>query len=103
MSVKISLRKAFDEVFEEVGMGNISKPEFLVRYEYIGGEVKHEVEVYLFIPGAGEENLSPNSVNEGGFTIKEAVWMEMDEAIAKLNFEDEKRLILKANEKMSDH
>jgi 8-oxo-dGTP pyrophosphatase MutT (NUDIX family) len=88
------------EVLEEVGIKKITKSEFLTQYEYVGGEVKHEVEVFILTPEIDSYNLTINSTNEGGFTIKEAVWMNENDAKDKLNFTDEKKLIEKAVEKI---
>ncbi len=90
------------ESSEEVGISEIAKSEFLTRYEYIGGEVRHEVEVFLLTIDAGVDILSIDSTNEGGFTIKEAIWMDKDEAVGKLNFADEKKLIEEAVKKISN-
>lgn len=89
------------EAAEEVGIFDVAKSEFLTRYEYVGGEVKHEVEVFLLTVNSDNGALSINSANEGGFTIKEVVWMDGNEAISKLNFIDEKRLIEGALERIS--
>jgi 8-oxo-dGTP pyrophosphatase MutT (NUDIX family) len=89
------------ETFEEVGIKEIDTVELLDSYEYMGGEVKHEVEVYLLTTSSTEDNLKTDSSNEGGFTIKKAVWLNRDEAISKLNFADEKRMLEKASEKLN--
>lgn len=92
---------AMREASEEVGITKIAKSEFLTHYEYVGGDVKHEVDAFILTPESDTDILSTDSTNEGGFTIKEAVWMDKGEAIDKLNFTDEKNLIQKTVEKMA--
>jgi 8-oxo-dGTP pyrophosphatase MutT (NUDIX family) len=88
------------EVFEEVGIKKIDTVEFLSCYEYVGNDIKHEVDVFLLAVGNADEKLSPGSSNEGGFIIKDAVWLNKEKAINKLNFTDEKRMIEKAVSKL---
>lgn len=88
------------EATEEVGIGKADAVEFLDHYEYVGGDVKHEVDVFLLIFNDTNEKLVTDSSNEGGFTIKDAVWLEREGALGKLNFPDEKRMIEKAATKL---
>ncbi|MBI2065531.1 MAG: NUDIX hydrolase [Candidatus Zambryskibacteria bacterium] len=88
------------EVFEEVGIKNIFHTEFLTNYGYMGGNVKHEVDVFLVFVKANNIKLSIDSSDEGSFTIKKAIWVDYREAINKLNFEDEKKIIKLTVEKL---
>ena len=94
-----SEQAAVREVGEEVGIKEILKSEFLCHYGYTGGEVRHEVDVYL-LTISGQSDVSVNSENEGGYTIKNALWMNKIKAIESLNFEDEKKLITQAADKL---
>lgn len=89
------------EMREEVGIcpDNI---ESLCCYEYTANDVRHEVDVFLAFCGSlGEEKINVNSEEEGGFTIKEAIWMTGEEATKKLTFEEEKKLITLALSKLA--
>lgn len=88
------------EVSEEVGIEKADAVEFLDHYEYIGGDVKHEVDVFLLIVNSANGKLVTDSSNEGGFTIKDVVWLDKEDALSKLNFPDEKRMIEKAANKL---
>jgi 8-oxo-dGTP pyrophosphatase MutT (NUDIX family) len=89
------------EIGEEVGIHTISETNFLCHYGYTGGEVRHEVDVYIVRVPFDEQHLAIDSENEGGFTIKSAVWMDANEAMQSLTFEDEKKLIVLVKEKLN--
>lgn len=89
------------ESLEEVGLKNILESKELDKYEYTAGDIKHEVEAFILIAGEESDELSPDSSNEGGFTIKEALWLSRDEALEKLNFEVERKMIDKAWKKLA--
>lgn len=90
---------AIREVAEEVGMNNIQKMESLCHYEYVVNDVRHEVDVFLIYV---DQNLDAkiDSSEEGGFIIKDIIWMNGEEAIKKLNFKEEKNLIITAIKKL---
>lgn len=87
------------EVAEEAGINDVQKIEFFCRYGYTAGDVRHEVDVFLIYV---DQNLDAkiDSSEEGGFIIKDAIWMNSEEAIEKLNFKEEKNLIIAAIEKL---
>lgn len=80
------------EVAEETGINNIIDKKYLLHYDYIGGEVKHEVDVFL-VKVDPASKITINSDKEGGFTIHEAIWTNSKDAAKKLNFQEEKALI----------
>lgn len=80
------------EIKEEVGVDKILSEKYISNYSYIGGEIKHEVEVYL-VEVSPEIKIKVSSEDEGGFTIHEAVWMTKEEAEEKLTFKEEKDLV----------
>lgn len=86
------------ETFEEVGIKKVTNLGVIGKYEYTVGDIKHEVEVYLL--DVLNEKLSLDSAEEGGFIIKDAVWLTKEDAIAKLNFTDEKKMVKKASSKI---
>lgn len=88
------------EISEEVGINDFKKIEFLSRYEYIGGDIQHKVDVFIVYVNQGD-NIKIDSAEEGGFIIKNAVWMTGEEAIKKLNFKEEKDLIVAAFTKLN--
>ncbi len=88
------------EAFEEAGIEKAVSVGLLGRYEYLSDNVKHEVEAFLLTVNNTDNNFSLDSSNEGGFIIRDAVWLNKDEAISKLNFTDEKRMIEKAANKL---
>ena len=94
-SNETSAQAAEREACEEVGITQLTNLGVIDSYQYTAGEVRHEVEVFLL--EALDNKLSLDSSHEGGFTIKDAVWCEKDEAISKLNFPDEKKMIEKAS------
>lgn len=87
------------EIAEEVGINDIQKTESLCHYKYTAGDVRHEVDVFLIYV---DQNLDVkiDFSEEGGFIIKDIVWMNGEEAIEKLNFKEEKNLIIAAVEKL---
>ena len=87
------------EISEEVGINNIKKTEFLSHYEYVRGDVRHKVDVSIVWTDQGDD-VKVDSAEEGGFTIKKAVWMTDEEAIKKLNFKEEKNLIAEVLNKL---
>lgn len=89
------------EVREEVGIKEISEVEFLCGYEFIGGNVKHEVDVFIVLVSDEDSETIVDSTHEGGFQIKSAEWVSAEEALSKLTFEEEKRLIVQAVAKLS--
>ncbi len=88
------------EISEEVGISDVKKIEFLSRYKYVGGDIQHKVDVFIVYTNQGD-NIKIDSAEEGGFTIKNAVWMTGEEAIKKLNFKEEKDLIAAALAKLN--
>ncbi len=96
-----SEQAAIREVGEEVGINDIIRSDFLCHYGYVGGEIRHEVDVYLIFVDPRDTEVSVDSRNEGGFTIKNAAWLSSDDAITKLTFEDEKKLIVESVEKLA--
>lgn len=91
---------AIREVVEEVGINDIQKTESLCNYEYTAGGVRHEVDVFLIYVDQNHDVINIDSSKEGGFIIKNIIWMNSEEAIEKLNFKEEKNLIVAAIEKL---
>ena len=87
------------EVLEETGIHDIETIEPLCHYSYVGGDVCHEVDVFIILSGTSDR-IQISSEEEGGFTIKDALWMSGEGAIKKLTFEDERKLIVAALEKV---
>jgi len=84
------------EAAEEAGVKNVTNLGVIDSYSYTAGEIKHDVDVYLLL--SENDTVSLDSSEEGGFTIKDFDWLSKDEAINKLNFADEKKMIEKASE-----
>jgi len=80
------------EIAEETGIDKIISKKNLPHYSYVGGKVKHEIDVFL-VKVNPLSDIVVNSDQEGGFTIHRAIWMTGKEAIEKLTFKDEKELI----------
>lgn len=93
-----SAETAEREAAEEVGVKTKKNLGLVDSYQYVVGEIKHEVEVYLLV--AEERGVSLDSSEEGGFTIKDAIWCNEEESIKKLNFAIEKEMIKKASVKL---
>lgn len=81
------------EVLEETGISHIEAVTPLCHYKYVGGDVCHEVDVFIVVSGINNR-IRVGSEEEGGFTIKDALWMSGEDAMRKLTFEDEKELII---------
>lgn len=88
------------EVLEETDIHDIETIEPLCHYSYVGGDVCHEVDVFIILSSTSDR-IQISSEEEGGFTIKDASWMLGEDAIKKLTFEDERKLIVAALEKVT--
>lgn len=88
------------EVLEETGISHIEAVTPLCHYKYIGGDVCHEVDVFVVVSGINDR-VRVSSEEEGGYTIKDALWMSGEDAIKKLTFEDEKKLIVATLQKIT--
>ena len=89
------------EVGEEVGIRETARTQFLCHYGYTGGKIRHEVDVYIVYTLPTNTEIVIDSADEGGFTIKNAIWVNGEEALEKLNFEDEKKLIAQAEKQLT--
>lgn len=86
---------ALRETQEEAGLTQLKIVAKLGGYTYNAGDVQHEVEVFL-IENTLEEEINPDSNEEGGFVIEAIEWLSAQIAIEKLNFEHEKSNLRKA-------
>ena len=87
------------EALEEANIDLFTSINFLCHYNYLGGEVKHEVDVFLAIVDPSTV-VSVDSSDEGGYTIYNGVWMTSDEAIQNLTFKEERELVKQALQKI---
>ncbi len=88
------------EVKEETGLSRLKLIGEIQDYSYTAGEVIHKVKVFLLVSFEVLTNI--DSSNEGGFTIKETMWVDKDMALSLLNFDQEKNSISKADQILSN-
>lgn len=97
-----SEQAAIRETKEEVGIDSYKNISFLCHYDYIGGDIKHEVDVYV-IQADFNVQILIDSAEEGGNIIYDGIWMDIEEAEEKLTFAEEKKIIKEAFNKIKSY
>lgn len=89
---------AVREVFEETGcMGKVIEPLEKIEYWYVRDKVKVHKFVYYYLM----EFLHGDTSNHDE-EVNEAFWIEIDKAIEKISYKNEREILIKARERIKN-